>query len=401
MNTTTPTANLDERKAAVQYLAQLIAARSPNPPGDERAAAHAATEQIRELGLPGPDSFALKPERPNLFFQLGSGPPHLLLNAHLDTMPPGEMSLWASDPFKLEQREGRFYGLGVADMKGAIVALLLAAARVARRPEPSGTLTVVLSADEENGSRFGMEWLAGQGLLRADAAVVVEPSSIGPNSWEKMFVAQRGSYVYWLVAYGTPGHSGIQLPAEERAGAVFARALTALIEADLFADISHPIDGTRPTVNIATIVEGGMVAFAHPKTLRAAIDVRAIEGMSEAFVSSELRRVLKEHGLSDRVEIQSAREPTPIGETMNDPPLLKAARRAWRETLGSEPQLAVLPAGTDSAHLNSVGIPALPTYGPGTLAVAHQPNESLPVDDLYRAIDLFEALIRKYHNPSP
>jgi acetylornithine deacetylase/succinyl-diaminopimelate desuccinylase len=387
----------EERSRAVSYLGQLIAARSPNPPGDERAAADAVTNQIQDLGLPPPDIFADAPERPNLFIRLGSGSPHLLLNAHLDTMPPGDLDLWASDPYQLDERDGRFYGLGVADMKGAVVALLLATCRVARNPEPEGTLTVVLSADEENGARFGMEWLAAEGLLEADAAVVVEPSSIGPASWEKLFVAGRGSYVYWLVAHGTPGHSGISLPAEQRAGAVFARALTTLIEADLFSGLAHPVDGTRPTVNVATMVEGGMVPFAYPETLRATIDVRAIEGMQEPAVRAELEKVLEVHDLAGRVKIVPARPPVAIGETMRDPALLESALLAWRQTLGTNPELAVLPAGTDSAHLNSVGIPALPTFGPGTLAVAHQPNESLPVDDLYRAIDLFEALIRNYH----
>ena len=89
----------------------------------------------------------------------------------------------------------------------------------------------------------------------------------------------------------------------------------------------------------------------------------------------------------------------PGGETVRDPALLRAAREAWRTVLGTEPALAVLPAGTDSAHLDAVGIPALPTFGPGTLAVAHQPNESLPAEDLFRAIDLFETLIRSYQTP--
>ena len=204
-------------------------------------------------------------------------------------MPPGDVSAWESDPFVLSERDGRLYGLGVADMKGSVVALLLAAARVARDPEPAGSLTIVLSADEENGAAFGMEWLAAEGLLSADCGVVVEPSSIGEASWEQMFVAQRGTCVSWLVAHGRPGHSGERVPAEERASWSFARGLTALLEADLFAGLRHPVDGTPPTVNVGTMVAGGMVPFAHPESLRAAIEVRTIEGMTEQGVRDELR----------------------------------------------------------------------------------------------------------------
>ena len=396
------TATADERQTALQFLRELIAARSTNPPGDERDAARVATEQIAALRLPAPAVFARAAERPNLIFQLGSGSPHLLLNAHLDTMPPGDVSAWESDPFVLSERDGRLYGLGVADMKGSVVALLLAAARVARDPEPAGSLTIVLSADEENGAAFGMEWLAAEGLLSADSGVVVEPSSIGEASWEQMFVAQRGTCVSWLVAHGRPGHSGERVPAEDRASWSFARGLMALLEADLFAGLRHPVDGTPPTVNVGTMVAGGMVPFAHPESLRAAIEVRTIEGMTEQGVRDELRAAIAAADLADRVMIEPGEPPTnwvPGGETVRDPALLRAAREAWRTVLGFEPALAVLPAGTDSAHLDAVGIPALPTFGPGTLAVAHQPNESLPAEDLFRAIDLFETLIRSYQSP--
>ena len=55
-----------------------------------------------------------------------------------------------------------------------------------------------------------------------------------------------------------------------------------------------------------------------------------------------------------------------------------------------------MPAGTDSTHLNAAGIPALPAFGPGSLAVAHRPNESIAEADLIRSVDLFESLIRAY-----
>ena len=51
---------------------------------------------------------------------------------------------------------------------------------------------------------------------------------------------------------------------------------------------------------------------------------------------------------------------------------------------------------TDSCHLSSCGIPVMPAFGPGSLAVAHKPNESLDADDLLRAVELFETLIRNY-----
>lgn len=383
----------------VELLAKLVAAPSPNPPGDERAVAEVIRREALALGLPEPELHALAPERPNLILRLGEGAPRLILAAHMDTMPPGDLRRWRSDPFRLERENGRLVGLGSADMKAAIAAMLVAAARVARNPELAGSLTLIFVADEENCSYYGMEWLAREQLLEADAAVVVEPSSFGERSWERLFVGQRGSCLVWLTARGEPGHSGMLVPRERRASAAFARALSALIEAELFAGCAHPVDGTPPTVNVATMVEGGMVPFAHPEALRASIDIRTIEGMTQELILAELRRVIGEAGLADRVSLDPAPHPQgwfPPGETVRDERLLRAARGAWREVLGVEPVEAIMTAGTDSAYLNVAGIPALPAFGPGSLAVAHKPNEALEADDVRKGVDLLEALVRRY-----
>jgi acetylornithine deacetylase/succinyl-diaminopimelate desuccinylase-like protein len=378
---------------ARQLLERLVAAPSPNPPGDERAAADVVREAAAELGLPEPETYARDARRPNLILRVGERSPTLVLAAHLDTMPPGDVAAWDTDPYRLEEVDGRLVGLGSADMKASVAAMLVAAARHRGR---DGTLVLVLAADEENCSAYGMEWLAGERLLRGDAAVLTEPSSLGERSWERLFVAQRGSCVAWLTAHGEPGHSGALVPRERRASAAFARALSALVEADLFAGRSHPVDGTPVTVNVATIVEGGMVAFAHPEALRAAIEVRTLEGMTEEETLAELRRAVA--GI-DGVTIEPAAPPANWfgpGRTVDDERLLAAVRGAWEEVLGPVPEATVFPAATDATHLAAAGMPALPAFGPGSLAVAHQPNESLPAADLDRAVELFDALVRRY-----
>ena len=333
-----------------------------------------------------------------MILTIGSGSPHLILASHYDTMPPGDLNAWRSDPYTLTRSDGMLYGLGAADMKAGIAAMLVAAARVAASGFP-GTLTLVFAADEENCSGDGMRWLAEEGLLAADAGVVVEPSSVSERSWEKLYVAQRGSCLAWLDARGVPGHSGTVMDAGARASAVFGRAIPALIESQPLSDRRHPVDGTPVTVNVATMVEGGMVPFAHPAALRAAIDVRTIEGLTEEEVLEALRRPIAEAGLAERVTIEPTEPPWnwfPPGETARDERLLNAAVGAWREVLGQEPEQAVLTAGTDSSWLNAAGIPALPAFGPGSLGVAHKPNEWLPEQDVITSVALFESLILRY-----
>jgi len=384
----------------VDLLAELVAARSPNPPGDERAVAGVVHDALAALGLPQPEEYSRSSERPNLLVRIGDAGPRLMLVGHLDTMPPGDLGSWQSDPYRLARSEGRLAGLGVADMKSGIAAALLAAARLTADPGWRGSLDLLFVADEENCSDFGMKWLARQGVLRADAAVILEPAGdAAASSWERLFVTQRGSCVVRLIARGVPGHSAALVPADDRPGVALARAMVALADAQLFADTVHPIDGTRPTVNVGTMISGGITPFMHPESMSATVEVRTIEGMTMADVHARIRSVLSGAELGERVEVRAADSPldwVPPGAAVRDERLLGAAAAAWRSTLGPEPDPGVLLGVTDSCWLSEAGIPTLPAFGCGSLAVAHRPNEWIAADDLGTAIDLTEALVRGY-----
>jgi acetylornithine deacetylase/succinyl-diaminopimelate desuccinylase-like protein len=378
-----------------ELLRRLVAAGSPNPPGDERAVAAVVAEIAESLGLPPAVVHARAPHRPNLVYRLGEGSPRLIIVAHMDTVPAA--AGWETDPLLLcEGGDGRLVGLGAADMKAAIVVMLVVAGRLMVDRLP---VTMIFSADEEAGSGFGMAWLAQQGLLEGDAAIMMEPSSTGEGSWDRLYVAQRGSCVCLLEAEGVPGHSGLPMPIEQRATAPFARALAILTEADPFPDIAHPVDGTRPFVNVATTVAGGDIPFAYPDRLCATIEVRTIEGMTADLVLEQLRAVVADADLETRVTISSEdSEQTwiPPGATVRDERLLGAVGSAWEMVLGHQPRLGVFPAGTDSSHANARGIPALPAFGPGSLGVAHRPGESVAAADLGVAMDLLEHTVRTY-----
>lgn len=386
------------QSAAESLLSELVAARTTNPPGDERAAVPVIEAAAARFGLGEASRLGARPERPNLIYRIGEGAPTLLIAAHMDTMPPGDLDAWHSDPFVATIDGDRIRGLGVADMKGAIVAMLHAGARLVADPPPRGSLVLAFTADEEAGSAEGMAWLCEQGTIAADAAAMAEPSSTGPGSWETLFVAQRGSCIVELVATGVPGHSGEKVDAESRAGPMLALAMRAIVEGRPFDSLGHPVDGMLPTVNVGTMIRGGEVPFAHPPELRATIEVRVITGMTEEGVVARFNEVLGDAGLSDRAWVEPVEGTSWIspGEIVTDEALLTAAKGAWRSVHGVEPTLGVMPAGTDSSIVDALGIPSLPAFGPGTLGVAHRPNESMPRSDLETATAMLERLARNY-----
>jgi acetylornithine deacetylase/succinyl-diaminopimelate desuccinylase-like protein len=116
---------------------ELVRTPSPNPPGDERAAAALVRDLLPELQLPGARIIARNESRPNLLITLDFGPGgrHLVLSGHLDTKPVADAT-WSVDPFGADVEGDRLYGLGSADMKSALAAMLVAASRLPATPRP-------------------------------------------------------------------------------------------------------------------------------------------------------------------------------------------------------------------------------------------------------------------------
>jgi succinyl-diaminopimelate desuccinylase len=126
------------REELVDYSARLVAAPSVNPPGDTREVADVVLGYLRRRGLQARLE-RVDPLMPSVVAELDSGRPgpHLVLNVHLDTMPPGDESLWTVPRFELTRREGRLYGLGMGNMKGAVAAMSLRP-RCCANARPSG-----------------------------------------------------------------------------------------------------------------------------------------------------------------------------------------------------------------------------------------------------------------------
>jgi acetylornithine deacetylase/succinyl-diaminopimelate desuccinylase-like protein len=184
----------------------------------------------------------------------------------------------------------------------------------------------VLLADEENASAFGMAWLADRALLCGDAAGVRRTCGF------------RRQDVPAAVAEGIPGHSAETVSADARASAALAKGILALVERDVPAGIVHPVDGTKLLLNIGTMLSGGMVPFAHPSALRAAIEIRTIEGQEQTEVIRAVEAALAVAGLANRVKVELQDLPLdwiPGGAIVRDEHLLNCASGAWRTFLVS------------------------------------------------------------------
>jgi succinyl-diaminopimelate desuccinylase len=151
----------EERAELVGFLQDFIRARSPNPPGDTRAAAAHVRRFLQQRGLEH-RIVAPNEEMPNIIASFEGGAPgrHLVLNGHIDVFPVSEGMGWTRDPWGGELVDGKIYGRGAADMKTGTTASLVTYALLSRiRDRLRGKLTLTAVSDEETFGPWGARYL--------------------------------------------------------------------------------------------------------------------------------------------------------------------------------------------------------------------------------------------------
>jgi acetylornithine deacetylase/succinyl-diaminopimelate desuccinylase-like protein len=390
----------------LQLAQALIEARSPNPPGDERAVAGVITDALKERGLPPPTVIAKERHRPNLLTTIDFGPGgrHLCLCGHMDTKPVGAAE-WDTDPFSPSLHNDRLYGLGACDMKGALAAMIETAASIDGIDH--GSLSLLFTADEENGAALGARFLAESQAVHADAIVIGEPTGID-DDWDHLHLISRGIANFTAKVRGDQGHSSLSDRRDMvNASVTMSRLMIALAEEFHPSAPHHRMPPLKPTVNAGVKVSGGVNFGVLPGAAEFAVDVRTLPGMERDRFESELQQWLEEK----KREIPNLRatvefEPDPRGwlpatEVSEDAAVAVAAIETFEDVFGLTPPLSAFPATTDAAWLQGLaGIPTLPAVGPGLLERAHAANEFVSLDALEVTPTIYAGIMRRFCAPT-
>lgn len=396
---------MSDREALFELAGELIAVPSPNPPSEERPVAERLAGWLREHGIAAEVLGVDAPEAPqaNLFARVaGSGTrPNFIFSGHLDTVPPGE-GAWRRDPYRSARDERRLYGLGAADMKGAVAAMCLAAVRLAGEGGLGGDLLLAFTSGEETGSR-GARALARSGVLSGASGMV-----IGEPTGNRVGIAEKGGTWLDLTLIGQTAHGSLpHLGAN--AAAALAEALLRLEEATIAADASlapaqerlrralvrppHPLLES-PTLTV-TRIAGGVATNVVPDRATAVLDIRTLPGQAGGTIMDAVREVVQEVASRRgcRAEVSSRGERVAL-ETAADDPLVVACAAAAQEALGRAPEHCGLTGATDATELvPALNIPFV-ICGPGNMAQAHQPDEWVDEDALAASAEIYARLAR-------
>lgn len=321
----------------------------------------------------------------------GSGDgPSLMLDGHVDVVPPGDRTQWSRDPYSGAIESGAVHGRGSCDMKGGVVASLVAARAVRRSGvRLRGDLLVASVVGEEDGG-LGTFATLRRGW-RADACVIPEPTELD------LVPACAGALTFRLVIQGLATHASRRtdgVSAVEKLGPVLAALRTLEARRNTAVDpimarwpIAYPLEigvvhaGDWPsTVPDRLVAEGRLgVALDEPvESARAALE----EAVAEVSAADPW---LRDHPVTVQWwggQFASGRllPPGPAGTD-----LATAMRRAHHDAGGSPQREWGAPYGTDLRLLSTLaGIPTL-HYGPGDAGLAHAADERVPVAQVLQA----------------
>ncbi|RMF15455.1 MAG: succinyl-diaminopimelate desuccinylase [Candidatus Dadabacteria bacterium] len=331
----------------------------------------------------------------NLWATLGDGSPVLAFAGHTDVVPPGPEGDWTSPPFAPEVRDGKLYGRGACDMKGAIAAFLAVCESLHKRDlRPDGTLAVLLTSDEEgtgrNGTRAALQRLWADGV-RIDGVLVGEPSA-SSQAGDTLRPGRRGSLSARITVPGRQGH--VAYP--EAAINPIHRAVPVLDE--LARTQWDQADDTFPATSLQIVwVEAGVPGGSGyadnviAPELRTGINFRFRPGSPAETLQARVEDLFERHGIDDAVfDWTLSAEPF----VTTDPRLLGAAEGAVTDICGQPPASSTAGGTSDGRFFAALGVPVVELGLPhGT---AHAVDECVALDDLDRLTLIYERLVRRY-----
>jgi len=330
----------------------------------------------------------------NLYARLGTSAPHFCFAGHSDVVPPGDG--WAHDPFAAVISDGVLFGRGAADMKSAVAAFAAAVARVTARGPLHGSVSLLITGDEEgpaiNGTAKMLGWLKARGE-RIDHCVVGEPTSMG-RAGDTLKIGRRGSINFKVTVRGVQGHVGYPQKANNPIPAL-AELVTQLAGYKLDKGNAH-FDPS--TLAFTTVDVGNAATNVIPAGADAAFNIRFNDAHTPdsliGWVNDRADRIAKESGCAITVThsvsgMAFLTQPGKFTQLISD---------TVSRITGQSPVFSTS-GGTSDARFIKDHCPVVELGLAG--ATMHKTDECVAVSEIETLTDIYAALLTDYFAKPP
>ena len=327
----------------------------------------------------------------NLYARRGEGPPNFCFAGHTDVVPTGAHADWTRDPFAARVEDGVLHGRGAADMKGAIAAFVAAAARFGAGGAGAGSISLLITGDEEgpavNGTRKVLAWLAARGET-LDACLVGEPTN--PEELGEMVkIGRRGSLNGTLRVAGRQGHVAYPALADNP-----LPRLVALLNALLALTLDEGTDHFQPSrLELTSIDVGNEATNVIPGAAVVRFNVRFNDRHTGASLERTIRARLDATGEPYDLAIEVS------GEAFVTPPgrLSTIIAESVAAVTGMTPTLSTTGGTSDARFIKD----HCPVAEFGLLSrTMHRTDECVPVDSLEQLTDIYLGILQRYFSDS-
>jgi succinyl-diaminopimelate desuccinylase len=330
----------------------------------------------------------------NLWARFGRDAPNFVFAGHTDVVPPGDPSRWRFPPFSATLADGALWGRGAADMKGGVAAALAAALRFVARGAFKGSISFLLTGDEEgpavNGTVKLLDWARARGE-RFDHCLLGEPTSQATLG-DTIKHGRRGSLTGRLTLIGRQGHVAYPQLADNPLRRL-APALDALQAPPL--DAGTP-DFEPSNLEIVSVDVGNPATNVIPGEVRLVFNVRFNDRWTPATLSAEIERRVAAAARGARYDLSF--DPTnAVAFLTARGPFTDLVARAIEETTGVTPKLSTNGGTSDARFIKD----ACPVVDVGLVgATLHAVDERVAVDDLEALTRVYERTLELYFSAS-
>lgn len=382
-----------DKMVELQTLLSSIPALAPENGGEgESKKAEALESWLRENGIKNiehydaPDERVPSKVRPNLVATIpGNKDDYCIwVCAHMDVVPPGDLSQWKTDPYTVVEKDGKLYGRGVEDnQQGLVSGVFAALAYVKQHILPEHTIKLLFMADEEVGSAYGMIYLVNKyPELFAKNDLILIPDGGDPKG-ETIEVAEKN--ILWL-KFHTLGKQIHGSRPHEGKNAFLANCELALKINNFEKTFEKrdeifdpPYSTFQPTMKFENVSAVNII----PGDDAFCCDCRILPCYTLDDVRKEVKKCVSEveekYGVKIEVsELQAAQSPaTPI-----DAPVVKELSNAIKQVHGLTARTIGIGGGTVGAELRNKGINC--AVWSTMDETCHQPNEYCVIEGMIK-----------------